>query len=92
MRADLKPHQEILMAHQIEPPRNINFLFSFSTCHSTLFIMQRTTRPLTVLKKRCLQASNVRVFSRALATAGTAEQGMYKQQCQPLQTMANMSN
>lgn len=36
--------------------------------------MQRATRPLTLLKKQCLQASHGRVFSRALTTAGTAEQ------------------
>lgn len=39
--------------------------------------MQRTIRPLTLLKKQFLQTSNVRVLSRSLATAGTTEQSNY---------------
>jgi hypothetical protein len=39
--------------------------------------MQTTTRPLTLLKKQFLQTSNVRIFYRSLATAGTTEQGNY---------------
>ncbi|GAN05527.1 ubiquinone biosynthesis protein COQ4, mitochondrial [Mucor ambiguus] len=31
--------------------------------------MQRSARPLTLLKKQCLQASSIRAFSRALTTA-----------------------
>lgn len=46
--------------------------------------MQRSARPLTLLKKQCLQASHMRVFSRALTTA---EHGTYRQQ-QPSEAMA----